>query len=421
MDEVQAFYDKNAQNKWDRLDRHRTEFAVTLRALKESSRNKLRLARMDTEHAALSKRILDGCLRTKPGQRVWINSWDHTLKLGSDLAWESRKRGCEVLLTVQPEDLWLRSMIEAPLELVDNLPAHFVAALEETDIYIYTLGPRKPIPWNMIPVERRKSVSVWLDTRYDKSRFAEQWAKVSRNRKVRMLAIEATLATPERAEAMGLEYEEWKRVMFEGCMADPGEMSCYAESLVSAMSGDGEVRVTTPFGTDLRFRLAKRPVDYSNGLATEEKAERGEVAFLPAGGMEVSTAEDSAEGGIVYDVTIRAEKGLVQGLSLQIAQGRIKEVSAKAGKEIFDASPLRKQAGDENRFAFFGFGLNPKLRHGFTQDDKVLGGVTIGFGDNRDKGGKNIASGGWWASMTKATVTISGQKIMEDGKLQAKS
>jgi ubiquinone/menaquinone biosynthesis C-methylase UbiE len=35
LDEVQAFYDENAQNEWDRLDRHRTEFAVTLRALKD--------------------------------------------------------------------------------------------------------------------------------------------------------------------------------------------------------------------------------------------------------------------------------------------------------------------------------------------------------------------------------------------------
>jgi len=35
LDEVQAFYDKNAQNEWDRLDRHKTEFAVTLRLLKD--------------------------------------------------------------------------------------------------------------------------------------------------------------------------------------------------------------------------------------------------------------------------------------------------------------------------------------------------------------------------------------------------
>jgi len=57
----------------------------------------------------------------------------------------------------------------------------------------------------------------------------------------------------------------------------------------------------------------------SNGLATEEKA-RGESSLSTAGGVEVSAAEDSAEGRIVYDVAIRAEKGLVQGLTLRLAQ-----------------------------------------------------------------------------------------------------
>ncbi len=35
MDEIEAFYDRNAQNEWERLDRHRTEFALTLKTLKE--------------------------------------------------------------------------------------------------------------------------------------------------------------------------------------------------------------------------------------------------------------------------------------------------------------------------------------------------------------------------------------------------
>ncbi len=375
---------------------------------------------MDTEHATLSKQILDGCLRTEPGQRLWINSWDHTLELASDLALESRRRSCEVLLTVQLEDLWLRSMLEAPLELLDNLPAHLAAALEKTDIYIYTLGPRKPIPWDKIPAERRKSVSVWLDVRYDKSRFAGQWAKVARRNKVRMLGIEATLATAERAESMGLDLAEWRRVMFEGCTADPREMASHGRALEPLMSREGQVHVTTPFGTDLRFRLDKRPPDYSYGLATEEKAERGEVVFLPTGGIEVSAAEDSAEGRIVYDPVIRTEKGQVEDLTFQVAQGRIKQFSARSGREIFERY-LREGTGDENRFAYFGFGLNPKLRHGFTQDDKVLGSTIVGFGHSGAKEGKNVASGTWWASMTKATVTISGQKIMEDGKLLVKS
>jgi len=311
-------------------------------------------------------------------------------------------------------------MIEAPLELVDNLPTHLAAALEETDIYIYTLGPRKPVPWDKIPAERQKSVSVWLDARYDKSRFAEQWAKVARRNKVRMVGIEATLATPERADSMGLDLEEWRRVMFEGCSADPREMAFYGRALEPLMGGEGQVHVTTPFGTDLKFRLDKRPPDYSYGLATEEKAERGEVVFLPTGGIEVSAAEDSAEGRIVYDPLIRTGKGQVEDLTFQVAQGRIKQFSARSGKETFERY-LREGTGDENRFAYFGFGLNPRLRHGFTQDDKVLGSTIVGFGHSSAKGGKNIATGQWWASMTKATVTISGEKVMEDGKLLVKS
>jgi S-adenosylmethionine-dependent methyltransferase len=35
MSDVQTFYDQHAEAEWTRLDRHRTEFAVTLRALRE--------------------------------------------------------------------------------------------------------------------------------------------------------------------------------------------------------------------------------------------------------------------------------------------------------------------------------------------------------------------------------------------------
>ena len=35
MPDVQSYYDQNAEGEWSRLDRHRTEFAVTLRVLRE--------------------------------------------------------------------------------------------------------------------------------------------------------------------------------------------------------------------------------------------------------------------------------------------------------------------------------------------------------------------------------------------------
>jgi leucyl aminopeptidase (aminopeptidase T) len=365
----------------------------------------------------VARRAIEVSLDVKSGETVWIHGWDHTIDLVSRLAWECRKRDCEVLLTVQPEDFWFRSIVKAPLERVDRLSALQASVLRQIDAYIFTLGPRKPIPWVRIPRERRAAVSIWLDERYDKSTLAREWAAVAKARKVRMLAIEATRATPERADVLGLNFEKWKRVMLAGCVADYHEVARQAGTLTGLMSGREEVHITTLHGTDLTFRLDRRPVDVSDGLVSKEKAEKGTVTFLPAGAVEVSANEETAEGKVVYDVPVRLESGTVEGLTLQIRGGRIVKFTAKGRREIFERY-LKEGTGDFNRFASFGFGLNPRLMHGFTQDDKVLGGVTVGLGDNEDKGGKNKAGGnGWWASMTKATVAIGDTKVMQDGAL----
>jgi len=67
----------------------------------------------------------------------------------------------------------------------------------------------------------------------------------------------------------------------------------------------------------------------------------------------------------------------------------------------------------EKTFGFFGMGLNPGLKHGFAQDDKVLGGVTLGIGGNKDKGGENKTTENrhWLASMTHVMVQIDRQTI----------
>jgi leucyl aminopeptidase (aminopeptidase T) len=359
----------------------------------------------------VAHKAIEVSLDVRSGETVWIHGWDHTVDLLSLLAWECRKRGCQVLLTVQPEDFWLHSMIEAPLALVDGLSPLQASALRETDAYVFTLGPRKPIPWERIPKERHRAVSIWLDERYDKSTLAKEWAIIARSRKVRMLAIEATLATPERAEALGLNYEKWKEIMLAGCVADYHEVARRERNLTSLLSGEEEVHITTPRGTDLKFRLDRRPVGVSDGLTSEEKAEKGIVTFLPGGAIEVSASEESAEGRVVYDLPVRVESKMVVGLTLQIENARITKFTAEEHKEVFEQ--YLEEGRGKIRFAFFGFGLNPNLRQGFTQDDKVLGGVTLGFRDNENKADSHE----WWASITNATVTIGHTKVMRDGVL----
>ncbi|TMI35713.1 hypothetical protein E6H26_05835, partial [Candidatus Bathyarchaeota archaeon] len=193
------------------------------------------------DRQALARQILDVCLNVKSSQ----------------LAWECRKRGCEILTTIQQEDLWLRSIIEAPFESLDRLPKHMVAALEKTDVYIYTLGPSRPVPWDKIPKERRKLVTRWF---LEDNNFVKAWKKIAKASGVRMLGIEATLATPGTAKALGLDYQAWRRIMFAGCMVDYHAVAEQARRLAKIVGRKGIVHITTPHGTDFRFRLDRRPV-----------------------------------------------------------------------------------------------------------------------------------------------------------------
>ena len=368
------------------------------------------------DYFSLVSEVFDNCLGVKPGDSVWISSWDHTLDLAAIMEVECARRGCPHLTTVKFEDAWFRSISDLSNQELKVVPPQMRAALAKTDFYIFTMGPRKPIPWHSIPEKKRNLVSVWLDTRYDKSPYAKEWARISKLHNVRMLAVEATLATPERAKPLGLNHKEWEKVMLEGCLADHKEIARRSRTLSKLLSGNGRVQISTPSGTELNLVLDQRPVGISDGISTDEKARKGLITFLPAGAIEVSVEEESAEGRVVYDAPVRMGNNTIKNLRIRLKNGRIKQHLATRGARKFEQY-LRRAGRDGGRIGFLGFGLNPRLQHGYTQDDKVLGGVTLGFGNNKSMGGKNEATQQWWASITKATVSINDTAIMRDGKL----
>jgi leucyl aminopeptidase (aminopeptidase T) len=362
----------------------------------------------------LARQIVEVCLNVSYGENVWIQSWDHTVDLASKLASACLQRGAYPFITLIPEDYWMHSLVEAPKKLLEILPTHQSAALEKTDVFVFMLGPRNPIFWDKIPPKKRELANVWF---YNSNKFLESWRKIAQTHSVRMLGIEYCLVTPERAKALGLDYERWRETMLNGCLANQREIANKAAKLASIIKNGHQVHIQTPFGTNLRFELVGREPIIGDSIVTKEDASKYIVKFLPSGFVEVAANEDSAEGTVVYDAPIPAMGGKkIIGLTLQFEQGRVIKYKAKEGIDIFE-NYIKSGRGHIRKFGFFGIGLNPGLRHGFTQDDKVLGGVTIGIGGNKDKGGKNSTPENrhWWASMTHATVQIDGKLILKDG------
>ena len=191
---------------------------------------------------------------------------------------------------------------------------------------------------------------------------------------------------------------------------------------------NGEVRITTPDGTSLRFRIGNRPVNRQDGDASAARAEKAATLIdreieLPCGAVRVAPLEESVNGVIVYP-PCQWDGRPVRGLKLRFEKGRVVDVTAESGRDFVIAEMDR--AGEASRrFREFALGFNPELavpeRHPWIPYFGYgTGVVRLSLGDNTELGG--AVSGGYvrWNFFTDATVTIGDQTWVTDGKLVAR-
>ncbi len=184
------------------------------------------------------------------------------------------------------------------------------------------------------------------------------------------------------------------------------------------------VVVTTPQGTNIKFKVGDRPVTRQDGDASNSRTASARNLIdreveLPAGAVRVAPLEESVEGTIAYpDLYWGNQK--VEGLVMTYKDGMITEVSAKVGKDSVEAE-LRKGGLAAHAFREFALGFNPML----TVQSSYLphygygaGVVRLSLGNNQELGG-NVTSGNYSRNtfFTNATVMIGEEVWVKDGKL----
>jgi leucyl aminopeptidase (aminopeptidase T) len=188
---------------------------------------------------------------------------------------------------------------------------------------------------------------------------------------------------------------------------------------------DAEVHVTSPMGTDLRFRVGKRPVNFQDGDASRARAASGVVLIdkeieLPAGAIRVAPLEESVEGVIAFPPS-QWDGRMVDGLRLRFARGQVVEIVATTGRDAVEAE--MKNAGPAGRaFREFALGFNPLLavpdrnpwipHYGYG-----AGVVRLSLGDNTELGG--AVTGGYirWNFFTDLTVRLGSTTWVRDGRM----
>jgi len=187
----------------------------------------------------------------------------------------------------------------------------------------------------------------------------------------------------------------------------------------------GEARVTTPLGTDLRFRVGDRPANMQDGDASAARARKAVVLVdreveLPCGVLRIAPLEETVEGVIAFPPS-QWDGRPVTGLRLHFAKGRVTQVEAESGKEAVLAELKQGGPGIE-AFREFALGFNPELsvpeRNPFVAYYGYGAGVVrLSLGDNSEVGGK-VVGGRWrWNFFTDASVTAGGEEWVQSGHL----
>jgi leucyl aminopeptidase (aminopeptidase T) len=203
------------------------------------------------------------------------------------------------------------------------------------------------------------------------------------------------------------------------------------ERRFAAALKSGDVHITSPSGTDLRFRTGDRPANLQDGDASAAHTAQGAVLVdheieLPAGVVRIAPLEDTVEGVIAFPPS-QWDRRPVEGLKLRFSKGRVVEITATSGKDAVEAE--MRTAGEAGRaFREIGLGFNPLLAvpertpwipyYGYG-----AGVVRLSLGDNTELGGGVAAAPGQpayvrWNFFTDLTVTVGNTIWVRNGKLQ---
>ena len=205
---------------------------------------------------------------------------------------------------------------------------------------------------------------------------------------------------------------------------DYASLAAAQQRFVDSMR-NAEVRVTSPLGTDIRFRIGDRPVHFGDGNAAKARTDRGVILIdreieLPSGAVRVAPIEESVNGVIVFPPS-QWDGRPVSGLAVRIENGRVAGMTAESGQEAAEAE-LAGVPEEARAFREFALGFNPLLAvpernpwiayYGYG-----AGIVRLSLGDNSELGG--TVTGGYvrWNFFTDTTVTVGDEVWVRHGQL----
>jgi leucyl aminopeptidase (aminopeptidase T) len=356
----------------------------------------------------LARNVLRSRLGLKPKERVIIETYPSSLPWANGFVREARRAGALPILHYEDEHSYWTAVEEGQAGLIGASAEHELAALSETDVYIYFWGPENLARrWRLDETTRERTVA-----------FNSRWYELARKHGVRGARMGIARATPQNARTFGVSYAAWRAELFAASTRDIRPLVRQAERLRKILERGGPARLTHPNGTDLSFALAQRPMREGLGRVTpaELRTRFGMMASVPEALVYLSVDESTADGTVVANRPTRQGASPREGGRWVLNDGHLTTATYRSGGKAFRAA---YRAGSRGRDlpALLEIGLDPDLRVSPLLEESEAGAVSFGVGGNTGYGGRTRSSFLDWLTVGGATLSIGGKTIVRHGRV----
>jgi aminopeptidase len=340
--------------------------------------------------------LVDTCVSVQPGWQVIVASGPLGGPLVDELVGLIAKRGAYALIrqNISGSIPWI---LEAPDELLENLPSIERYTFENADAMIWIGAAENTREASVVPPERmalmQSAIRPVLERAYT---YDLVW-------------VGCNYPTPAFAQDAGMSLRAYEDFLFGACLldwdAERERMSHYAKHFDAAE----EVRIVGA-DTDLTLSLAGRTGKVDAGGAN-----------MPGGEFYYSPVEDSAEGTISFVEFPAPYAGReVAGIRLRFEGGKVVDASAET-EEAFLVEQLDRDEG-ARRLGELGIGCNPGITRFMKNtlfDEKIDGTIHLALGNGLPEvGGTNHSDIHW--DIVKdlrpgGQILLDGEVVQENG------
>jgi leucyl aminopeptidase (aminopeptidase T) len=368
------------------------------------------MAPEESAPVALARRLLGPVLNVHAGESVTIETWNHTMPYAAACVVEARRHGAHPLLFLEEESAFWRSLDAGPKSGKVRVSGHHeLAALAETDAYIYFPGPADRPRYRSVPPPVRAAID----------RDNASWFSVARKAKVRGVRCVLGDASEQQAAFWGVSATTWRGQLLRGALEPDLKLIARDGRRARDMLKRGKtVRLTAANGTDLSFKLRGRTPVVDDGIVGPEDLASGHLLTVsPPGNVIVAVDERSTEGIVIGNRPSYFPFGRSDGGQWEFHNGQLTNAWFTEGHQAFEAA-LNAAPRGRDVAGLLAVGLNPSLAPSTPQvEDQEAGAVTIAVGGNRAYGGSNSCPFLAWIVVGEATVAVDGRPLLDRGKL----